>query len=450
MTPRVPPAGMNRRSFLAAAGASIVATSLARAQDLPGDEPADLAGGDVEPVRVAVIGTGGRGSDLIRRITTIEGANLVAICDDYAPHLKAAGEFAGKGARPYSDYRKMIDEAKPQAVIVAVPLYLHAPVSIDAMDAGCDVFCEKMMCHDLDQGRAMAAKVAERKAVFQLGLQRRSNPIYTQARSMIEAGMLGRISAIKAQWHRNGNWRRPVPVPRDDKRWTDLERRLNWRLFSPYSRGLLSELGSHQIDVANWMLNALPKRCYATGGIDYWRDGREVPDNVFCTFEYDVSPAAGDRDDVAKDPYTVRVTYSSLCNNAFEGASELVMGTRGSVLLTEPVGLLYGEKQENVGWAKAGGGADTNAAVVTSGKTLGFANDPWAHRGKPAEIQNEVGDPTRDQLVSFLDCVRRRDVQTVCDVRTGLLNTATVLMAVNAMERGTVVEFPKDVAARRT
>jgi predicted dehydrogenase len=294
----------------------------------------------------------------------------------------------------------------------------------------------------------MAAKVEDRKAVFQLGLQRRSNPIYTQARAMVEAGMLGRISAIKGQWHRNGNWRRPVPIPREDKNWTALERRLNWRLFDQYSRGLMSELGSHQIDVANWMLNALPTRCYATGGIDYWRDGREVPDNVFVQYEYAVSPAAGDRDDVAKDPYTVRVTYSSLCNNAFEGASELVMGSRGTVLLTEPVGLLYSEKQEKIAWAKPGGGADTNAAVVTSGKTLGFPNDPWAHRGKPTEIQNEVGDPTRDQLVSFLDCVRRRDAKTVCDVQTGLLNTATVLMAIESMKTGQVVEWPKNVSAQ--
>ncbi len=82
---------------------------------------------------------------------------------------------------------------------------------------------------------------------------------------------------------------------------------------------------------------------------------------------------------------------------------------------------------------------------MTSGKTLGFPNDPWAHRGTPTEIQNDAGEPTREQLVSFFDHVRSRDVATICDVKAGLLNTATVAMATEAMEAGKTVEFPVDL-----
>ena len=91
-----------------------------------------------EPVRTAVIGTGGRGSDLIRSLTTIEGCDLVALADDYPPHLEKAAKFAGPQAKLYSDYRKLLEEVKPAAVVVAVPLYLHYQVASDAIAAGID------------------------------------------------------------------------------------------------------------------------------------------------------------------------------------------------------------------------------------------------------------------------------------------------------------------------
>jgi hypothetical protein len=177
----------------------------------------------------------------------------------------------------------------------------------------------------------------------------------------------------------------------------------------------------------------------ASGGIDYWRDGREVADNVFCIYEYEL-PAPTQAGSSAR-PYRVRVTYSSLCNNAYEGASELIMGTRGTLYLTSGKGLLFREAvAEDVAWGNRQ--ADQDASVITSGKTLKLANSPWAHRGQPIEIDNLIGDDTRDELVSFVDHVRRRDRQTLCDVHEGLRDTATVLMANQAMASGQAVDYP--------
>lgn len=424
-----------RREFLGATVAFTVAASV---------NP--LSAIEREPIRVAVIGTGGRGSDLIRKLSTIEDARIVAICDDYQPHLERAAKYAGPQAKTFASYHELLEKIKPQAVVVAVPLYLHFAVCADVIAFGCRaVFCEKTMCYSIDQARQLAAKVRETKTIFQVGLQRRANPIYQQARAMIESGMLGRITAIKAQWHRNNNWRRPVPVERENPKWTELERRLNWRLYRPFSHGLMTELGSHQLDVANWMLGAYPARAIASGGIDYWRDGREVADNIFCIYDYHITPAANDRETVSKEPYTVRVTYSSLCNNAYEGASELIMGTRGTLFLTDKKGLMYSEHgPDDVGWAKQNP-AGANASIVTSGKTLALANDPWAHRGKPMEIDRETGDDTRDELVSFLQHVHENNAKTICDAEEGLRNAATVLIADEAREKEKAIEFPEDL-----
>ncbi len=398
------------------------------------------------PVRVAVVGTGARGSDLIRSLTTIRGVDLVALADDYPPHLERAAAYAGPQARRYSDFRRLLDEAKPQAVVVAVPLHLHHRVASESLAAGADVFCEKTMCRSIEEARALAAQVESSGRVFQVGLQRRANPIYRQAAAMVQSGVLGDVTAVKAQWHRHNNWRRPVPVPKGDPAWSTLERKLNWRLYREFSGGLMTELGSHQMDVVNWLLGAMPKRVMASGGVDYWRDGREVCDNVFCTYEYELPaapPAAASS--LAPSSRTVRVTYSSLCNNAYEGAAELVMGTKGTLYLTSTKGLFYREKQpDDIGWQARSPAreADPNASIVTSGKTLKLSNSPWAHRGEPLEIDNLIGDDTRDELVAFVDHVRRGDPRTICDAREGLCDAITVLTANRAVEERTMLDLP--------
>lgn len=398
---------MNRRDFL---GKSAVYTLAGMAL------PINSFSSET-PVRVAVIGTGGRGTDLVRKLSTIERAEIVAVCDDYAPHLERGGEAAGAQAIRYQSYQALLKKESPDAVVVAVPLHLHYEVCNDAIEAGSAVFCEKTMCYSVEEAQALAKLVKSKGAVFQVGLQRRASAIYRQAKAMVDTGMLGKILSIKAQWHRNGDWRRPVPVTREHADWQQLERRLNWRLYWPYSQGLMTELGAHQMDVANWMLNATPTSVMASGGTDYWKDGREVYDNVYCMYQYDLTDADG-------KPYSARATYSSIQSNAFEGASELIMGTKGTLLLTEQTGLFY--KEQNVDTAAAQTNADEAAATITAGKTLYLNNDPWARRGKPFEISAN-SNSTRDELIAFLDNVQRDDPETICDVEEGLKNTATVL-----------------------
>ena len=189
----------------------------------------------------------------------------------------------------------------------------RADICRDVIDADCAVFCEKTMCYSVEQAQKLAALVEERRAVHHVGLQRRANAIYRQAAAMVQTGMLGRITAIQCQWHRNNNWRRPVPVPRGHADFAQLDRQLNWRLYRDSSQGLMAELGAHQLDVANWFLGTPPKRVFATGGTDYWRDGREVLDNISCLYEYEITPrkpARGQTPVVGTntEPYTVRVS----------------------------------------------------------------------------------------------------------------------------------------------
>jgi predicted dehydrogenase len=440
--------GGDRRTFLRQATALSLAAGLGRAE---ADEMK-------EKVRVAVVGAGGRGSDLVRALTTIQRADIVAVCDDYEPHREQGLKYAGEGAKPFADYATMLREVRPEAVVVAVPLHLHYEVSRAAIEAGAAVFCEKTMCQTVKQARDLAVAVEKVGAVFQVGLQRRANAVYRQAKAMIEAGMLGRISAIKCQWHRHNNWRRPVPVPRGDAQWAGLEKRLNWRLYREFSGGLMTELAAHQLDVVNWFLGATPRSAVGSGGIDFWRDGRDVFDNVFCVYDYELPIPSAERGTgsaerkkptsteysvpsmSSSDRYTVRVTYSSLQNNAYEGAAELILGTKGTLFLTQKKGLFYQEQAPlGPGWAGEGR-AREDAALITSGKTLKMTNDPWSHRGKPYEIDTD-GDDTRDELIEFLQCVARSETVTICDAATGAANTATVLLGNRAMDERRAIAY---------
>jgi len=204
--------------------------------------------------------------------------------------------------------------------------------------------------------------------------------------------VLGRINHIDCQWHRNNDWRRPIDpnyvLSDEEKKWiTDLEHHLNWRLYNTTSGGLMTELGTHQIDIANWFLDAMPTRVYGYGGIDYWRDGREVFDNVNVVYEYEVTDKCrGYRKVDARNkyqnmeavnaPYMVRVMYSSICANAKEGCSELLEGDEGAFEMTEGASLFYPEATTKVEWARQGrrDASQENAIIITSGGTLNLSN----------------------------------------------------------------------------
>src|SRR6185295_17888780 len=88
-------------------------------------------------------------------------------------------------------------------------------------------------------------------------------------------------------------WRRFVDTtqvlsPEEQVYIKDIEKHLNWRLCTASSGGLMTELATHQVDVMNWFMGTVPSRVYASGGQDYWRDGREIEDNVAVIYEYEI------------------------------------------------------------------------------------------------------------------------------------------------------------------
>jgi predicted dehydrogenase len=272
-----------------------------------------------DPVRLGVIGTGDRGRALIQNITKTRNCTVAAICDTYAPHLERARALVGAGTRTFSDHRAMLDAGGIDAVVIATPLDRHAKHTFDAFDAGLHVWCEKAMARTTADCGAMVTRSQAARKVLQIGHQRMFHPTYLNALKRTKAGEIGSITQIRASWHRNNAWRRKVPADATD-------RQINWRLYRDSSAGLMTELATHQIQVGNWFLDAVPTRVMGSGSICFWKDGREVYDHVALIYEY-----AGGR----------KLIYTSLLNNARYGCEEQIQGSRGTI---EPeLGRIYQE-----------------------------------------------------------------------------------------------------------
>jgi predicted dehydrogenase len=299
-----------RRRFLARLAGVVAGSTLLsglpwmaplRAQPV-GDAPSDR-------VRLGVIGAGSRGGLLLQYLLRTPGVEVVALCDDYPPHLTKAMAVAGGKPRAFNDYRRLLALPGLDGVVIATPLHEHAPMCLAALAADKHVFCEKSLALTVDECKAIARAASASPRVFQVGHQRLFSASFLHAHELVRSGQLGPITQIRASWHRNNDWRRPVPDP-------SLERKLNWRLYRASSGGLMAELASHHLQVANWYLDEAPLSCVGYGSVNHWKDGREVFDNVNVLFRY--------RDGVT-------FVYDSLISNQYHGLEIQVMGPRGTI-----------------------------------------------------------------------------------------------------------------------
>jgi predicted dehydrogenase len=183
-----------------------------------------------------------------------------------------------------------------------------------------------MMAWDEAGCRAMQDAARRTGRLLEIGYQRFYNPVYQAAYDgIVKAGVLGDVYHARLVWHRNGSWRRKEEPPSPDydpSRWgyPTFDHLLNWRLFWKYSKGLLAELASHQVNISNWFFDAVPEAVTGAGGVFRFPEGgREVEDHVYATFEY-----AGGRTAI----------FSSIESNAFDDYYEMFMGTKGTLILS--------------------------------------------------------------------------------------------------------------------
>jgi predicted dehydrogenase len=413
---------INRRAFLKAAGAAVTAVTATSSFT----KRATAATPD--KVRVGSIGVGSQGSFHLKGgLAGAQNVEVVALCDVYRPHLDAAHEVTpnSEKVKKYREYAEMLDKEPLDAVVIATPLDTHFQITMDALDAGKYVFCEKTLCYTIDECRKVVEKCHETGLWVQVGHQRRYNPLYNKAMWLLyDTPAFGRLHHIHAQWHRNDDWRSRVADPNyvmDDiekKYIKDLNRHLNWRLYREHSGGVMTELATHQTDIMEWVLKTPPSRVYASGGTDYWRDDRDISDNVALIYEFDMQkrtpgfkriqrrrPTQDPR--LVSDDYTVRAIYTSTSANARLGASETLMCDKGTIVLNELDARVYFEPaihQEEAAKREAAGQQPKSAAEQAKSVAAQDSYiDPAAYsEGVPLEVYDMMPHQAKEPKERFM------------------------------------------------
>ena len=254
-------------------------------------------------IRIALIGAGGMGQGDTNLALETGGVELVAAADVYQGRLTRVKERWGDKVATTRDYREILARPDVDAVIVATPDHWHSRISIDAMEAGKDVYCEKPMVQKIDQGTKVVAAQRKTGRIFQVGSQYASNLAFHKVKELLAAGAIGELNLVEAWLDRNtalGAWQYTLPLDATPENidWDrfigsapkhsfDPIRLFRWRNYNDYGTGLAGDLYVHLLTGLHVATGSLgPVRVLATGGTRYWKDGRDAPDVQLSLLDY--------------------------------------------------------------------------------------------------------------------------------------------------------------------
>lgn len=417
---------------------------------------------DGEPVKAGIVGTGNEGCEAMIMQSPPDYLRYVAYHDIRPSQIERApkkfetlyGKDEAKDVKFYDKWKDMLADEAIEAIVIATPLWTHARFAVEAMEAGKHVLCEKLMAHNITDSKKMVRTADKTGKVLSIGHQRHYSTLYDHAMQVVRSGLLGDIKHIRALWHRNNTWMTPdgklhdgwtPPIPDADQSadykahdYKSLEELVRWRLYNRTGGGLMAELGSHQLDACSLFLGKVhPVSVTGVGGKYYFTDDRECDDHVYCTFQM---------------PEGVVITYSSINTNALEGYGEVVMGTKGTLMvLNESDVMLFKERQPGdteksedmrLTASKESGLKSTTSTGLPTGAALAkvvLEKDSWF---TPAGMTNRMTNRGyKEELAAFAYAIRNPDYKVRCDGRVALADAVMALASNVAMQEKTKLKF---------
>lgn len=288
---------MKRRKFITTSGLALGGISAA---------PLYSATFQDRPRRVALLGSGWWGMNILREAIAYGNCRTVALCDvDQTQLTKALEEvesLSGESPKTYGDFRDMIHSEKPDIVIVATPDHWHALGAIEAIENGCHVYIEKPIGHTMDEGKAILKAARSYERVVQVGTHRRVSPHNISAMEFLRQGRAGDVSSVKCfvnygmgpgelvpdqnppkglDWDM---WCGPAPYrnynrgihPRGFRQWLD------------YANGQIGDWGIHWFDQVLWWTDEkYPRTIYSHGDRHIRKDHSDAPDTQYAIFDFE-------------------------------------------------------------------------------------------------------------------------------------------------------------------
>ncbi len=384
-------------------------------------------------INLAIIGVGGRGNYLAREFSGLaskQNLQIVTVCDVYEKRKKTAAErYQCKGTL---DYREIINNKEIDAVVIATPDHWHAPMAIQAMNAGKDVYLEKPMTRTVQEAKEVYETSVKTKKVLQIGSQTTSADQWWKARKAIQDGMIGKMILSQGSYHRNWNGRSNPPGewnyvidadtgPQgtgdnyiDWKMWLgaaparpwNADRFFRFRKYWDYSGGIATDLFYHVMAPLNlvWGGGEFPYRVAGTGGIYVFKDEREVPDTFMLVADYPSGHSV--------------VLSSSMANSRH--IPGLIRGYEGTIVMVDH-GMFEGQ---------------TDFITITPER---FKEEEFTKKYGSAELKIKV-EPRPSHYENFIVCMRSRE-KPVLDGLTAYKAMVPIAMSVESYRTGQMLHF---------
>jgi predicted dehydrogenase len=433
---------VTRRSFLGTAGAVTGAAVAAGA--FPHPALGKVKGAN-EKLNFAILGPGGRAQAHIGHLLKMKKdgklVDIIAVCDVWDGNKQV-----GRGLYPSADrcglshddkehvckdYRKVLDNKDVDAVVIATPDHWHAKMTIDACEAGKDVYCEKPMTHTIDEARRVAEAVRKNNRVMTVGVQSTAHPQWREANKLVTAGKIGHIMQAQTSYYRNsdmGQWRYYELTEDMNPRTVDWKMFLGtafglapdmpfnrakyaqWRCYWEFGGGMYTDLFVHQL---THLIQAVgvrfPRRVVGAGGLYLEYDGRDVPDVATVVADYDEGCQV--------------LVMATMCNDT--QIDEVIRGHTGTIKFV-PDGFYV--KPQKLEGRPAPPGRNTNdqgekVTVEVPGRDDGDTRALWDH---------------------FIECIRSRNPDTLCPPELGYAAITTVNMGVQSYREGKALFFNKE------
>ena len=370
-----------------------------------------------DKIRVGFIGTGTRGSYMATVAEQHEDCQILAMCDVHSGKLdKAVSGLKKSKPDTYKDYRRVLERKDLDAVYIATPDHWHAPMIVEACEAGKDAYCEKPLSNTIEAAKTAVDAVKARKRVVQIGLQQRSWDHFQKCAELVQSGVFGTIFHCQLHWQ--GFYTRPADVPGPIPEGFDWElfqgpaprkpfspQRLGWRAYYDYGGGIITDQGVHINDVVCWYMKS------------------RVPISVSAEGQYvQVLPP---NPDCPPDSFQIAVKYPgfvmSFTNTYFPSTDypndqgNYFFGTQGALHVNRQ-SYTYRAMPPRV---RPGTPPPPPPAFENT-------NNKFAYVGGPSDSAH---------IRNWLDCIKSRALPRT-DVETGFYSTLPLLMALQAMRNG--------------
>ncbi len=419
------PQHINRRHFLKGASAALAFAAL-RANGMDFTRPPAKR-------RVALIGTGWYGKSDLFRLMQVAPVEVIALCDVDKHQLDHAAEMVNQrlpgqaSPKLYGDYRKLLNEQKPEIVLIGTPDHWHALQCIAAVKAGAHVYLQKPISVDVLEGEAVLAAARQYNKTVQVGTQRRSTPHLMEAKkNIVDAGLLGKVSHVElcCYYHMRSNANpalEPVPDFFDYEMWTgpaplrpfDGIHHRSWRAFMEYGNGIMGDMCIHMFDAVRWMLNlGWPKRISSTGGIYMPNPGKSnIADTQTALFEYE-----------GLNCVWQHRTWGTAADPQYPWAFK-IYGEKGT-LCGDP------QKYDFI----------PDAKTATVHRNYLDERDKYPADITEPDIEIHAAPATRLHMLNFLEAIDK-GTKPVADIEQGHISTASCIIANMSMQLGRPLSY---------